>query len=109
MQAFVESIGQLETDIDSSPADDVEASGLQLALARVKPGSISLPAPPVLKRPLPFKLCEVVCVYRLIDVLYDIQEQDKLSPFINPSYPKHRFQSFLPTQVMFILGTYFID
>ena len=93
----MKSIAQLEDGVDSS-VDDADASRLRWALASVVPGSSSLPGPPILKRPLPHRLCEIVCAYRLIDILYDLQEQDTLS-FENPSYPKQRLSKFLSTQV----------
>lgn len=98
---MVDSVRQLETNLVSSPADDAEAHRLCFAVAKVElaPDSVSLPEPPVLRRPLPLRLCEVVCLYRLVDVLYDLQERDTLLPFENPTYPKHRVSKFLPTQV----------
>ena len=93
-------MAQLESDVDSSE-DDTDASGLRWALARVPPGSSSLPGPPNLKRPLPHRLCEVICAYKLIDVLYDLQQQDAPPSFENPSYTKQRISRFLPTQVKY--------
>jgi len=61
-------------EVESSP-DDPDAASLQWALAKVTPGS------PALRRLLPYRLCEVICAYKLIDILYDLQEQDSPSPF----------------------------
>ncbi len=91
-------MAQLEIDVNSS-ADDVDASCLQWALVRVTPGSSSLPALPVLKQLLPHKLCEIICAYKLIDILYDLQQQKSLSLFENPLYPKHRISKFLLMQM----------
>jgi hypothetical protein len=95
----VNSIAQLETNICASPEDDVDAFRLQVALGRVTPGSNELPTLPILKKPLPHKLCELICAYKLIDVLYDLQEQKNPTLFENPTYPKHRVSALLPTQV----------
>ena len=92
------SIAQLETNISTSSVEDVDAFRLQKALGRVTPGE-GLSAPLVLKKPLPHKLCELVCAYRLIDVLYDLQEQENPTLFRNPSYPKHSVSALLPLQV----------
>ena len=97
-QAYVNSIVQLEMDVDSS-TDDPETSSLRWALARVPPGSSSLPSPPFLRKPLLHRLCEILCAYRLMDVLYDLQQQESPSSFNKPSYPKQRVSMFLPTQV----------
>ena len=96
----MQSIAQLESDIDSSE-DDMDTSHLRWASARVPPGSSSLPGPPILKRPLPYRLCEVICAYKLIDILYDSQQQDALPSFENPLYTKQRISRFLLTQVKY--------
>ena len=96
LKPFVQAVDELESSIDTSPADDNDAHRLQVVLSRVVPGSDSLPAPPTIKKPLTMKLCEIICSYKLMDVLYDLQEQDRTTPFENPAYPKQRLHAFLP-------------
>jgi hypothetical protein len=91
-------IAQLEKDV-SFPSDNRDALGLQGALVRVLPGSTSLPSPPYLKKTIRPRVCEMICAYRLIDILYDLQELKAPSSYERPIYPKQRLHKFLPTRV----------
>jgi hypothetical protein len=94
----VDSILQLETNVDALQGEDIEASRLQVALYRVTPGSTQFPASQILKRTQTIRLCEMVCAYRFIDVLYNLQAPET-STFEHPIYPKRRLTDYLPTQV----------
>ncbi len=93
---------ELLTEMESlaKSATDESAARLRKALVVVSSASTSFPAPPVLTRPLPYRLCEAVCAYKLIDVLYDLQEQESPS-MDNPLYPKLRIKEYLPNEVKY--------
>ena len=44
---------------------------------------------------------EIICTYKLIDVLYDLQENQSPLLFKNPLYIKQCLSTFLPTQVKY--------
>jgi hypothetical protein len=98
MKAYMDSIVQLESNVETSQDGDPEAARLRVALCRVLPGSSQFPAQTSLKRHQAIRLCEVMCAYRLIDVLYQLQGQDPLD-FQRPMYSKQRISDYLPTQV----------
>jgi len=93
---------ELVTEMESlaKSATNENAVRLRKALVVVSSASTSFPAPPVLTRPLPYRLCEAVCAYKLVDILYDLQEQESLS-LDNPSYPKLRIKEYLPNEVKY--------
>jgi hypothetical protein len=98
-QNYIELVTRMERVVKSATTDE-SAARLRKALVVVSAASTSFPPPPVLTRPLPYQLCEAVCVYKLIDVLYDLQEQE--SPSLdNPSYPKMRIKWYLPNEVKY--------
>jgi hypothetical protein len=97
-KAYIDSIVQLETNVDSLQSHDTEAGRLQVALYRVAPDSSQFPPPMALKREHSVRLCEMLCAYRFVDILYNLQEQDAPT-FERPLYPKFCLSAYLPTQV----------
>ena len=97
LQAYLEAMAKLEDEVDRSK--DTVAERLKGALGRVLPESHLLPTRSNLDRGIKHKVCEVICAYRLVDLLYDLQDPKSPSSYERPSYPKQRFKRFLPTKV----------
>lgn len=95
---YIDSIIRLEENVYSSRSEDLEANRFTSALCRVPAGSIAFPDSTDIKRGQAIKLCETLCAYRLIDVLYLLQEEDATA-FERPMYPKWRVSDYLPNQV----------
>jgi hypothetical protein len=93
----MEAIAKLENEVGQSK--DTDAERLKGALARVLPGSSSFPTRSNLDSGIKHRVCELICGYKLIDVLYDLQDPKPLSSYERPSYPKQRLKKNLPTKV----------
>jgi hypothetical protein len=99
-KTYIDSIVQLETNVDSLQSHNTEAGRLQVALYRVAPDSSQFPPPMALKQGHSVQLCEMLCTYRFVDILYNLQEQDALT-FECPLYPKFCLSVYLPIQGLF--------
>ena len=97
-KTYIESIVRMETNVNSFQSHDTEAGRLQVALYRVAPDSSQFPPPMALKRGHSVLLCEMLCAYRFIDILYNLQEQDAPT-FKRPLYRKSCLSTYLPKQV----------
>ena len=97
-KTYIYSLVQLETNVESLQSDDPEAGHLQVALYRVAPCCDKFPPPMNLKQAHSIRLCKMICAYRFIDVLYNLQEQDEPS-FERPVYSKFCLSPYLLSQV----------
>lgn len=95
---------QLESELDPQAGVNLEASDLRRLLARVDHHADKMPDPPRLNRGIALKLCELICAYRLCDVLYALENpqasENALGGFSNPRYDKHGLKGLGPTTMV---------
>lgn len=68
---------------------DQDAVDFRRALAVVTDQITKLPADiPNLKKPMPSKLCHLMAMYKLIDILHAIDDPSTIGSGIHPNYPR---------------------